>query len=244
MNLVGKMLNKISGGKILDVGTGTGYFTQFLSETVHDYIEIVGIDSSEKSIKMAKESFKENNKINFYKMDAEKIDFKDNSFDTVCISNTLHHLPNIKLVLNEMMRVLKPGGLFIINEMFCDNQSEKQMSHVYIHHLCGEIDTLLGTYHRKTYKKQEIINIAKDLGIKIEEVLEYDTAEEQEKDASPEEEKEVLDSVFKSIDKYLEKIKDLPQYEKKKAYVFELKKKLYSIGFLNSTELIIVGKKK
>lgn len=242
MDIMKSKLGQISGGKILDVGTGDGSFIPVFTETFKEYTEIIGIDNSEKAINTAEKTFKNDN-IKFIKMDAEKMDFRDNSFDTVCISNTLHHLPNMNQVLKEMVRVLKPGGLFIIGEMFCDNQSEKQLSHVYIHHFCGEIDTLLGNYHAKTYKRQEIIDIAKKVGISIEDTFEYNTVEEQEADTNEEEEKEILDSCFNSMDKYVEKIKDLPQYNDMKIRISELRGKLYNVGFLGATELVVLGRK-
>lgn len=235
-------LKKISAGKMLDVGCGRGEFIQIITEYFKDYLEIIGIDNSEKAIAYCKENYKQEN-IKFVKMDAQRIEFEDNSLDTVCISNTLHHLPNLSAVLKEMYRVLKPGGLFIINEMFSDEQTEKQLSHVYIHHLCGEMDRLMGTYHSETFKKQQIIDAAKSTGVKVESVFEYDTAKEQEAETNDKVEKEILDSCFNSVDKYLEKIKESHQYEDIKNRADLLKEKLYKVGFMGATELIVFGRK-
>lgn len=244
MDILTKKLKamQLSGGRILDVGTGIGDFISTFTELFNDYTEIIGIDSSEKSIELAQKKFK-NEKIQFIKMDAEKIAFDDNSMDTVCISNTLHHASNLNQVLKEMYRVLKPGGMFIINEMFCDNQSVKQLSHVYLHHLCGEIDTILGKYHAPTFKKEEILEIAQNTGIKIETVFEYNTNDEQAPEINCKEEKEVWDSCFESLDKYVEKINTAPNYSEIKDRIACLKKKLYQVGFMGATELFIMGRK-
>ncbi len=45
-----------------------------------------------------------------------KLEFSDNSFDLVTCFGTLHHIPNVSYVLSELIRVLKPGGLFILRE--------------------------------------------------------------------------------------------------------------------------------
>lgn len=242
MDIMESKFRQISGGKILDVGTGSGSFIPTFTELFKDYTEIIGIDSSEKAINAAKQTFKQDN-IRFIQMDAAHMDFEDNCMDTVSISNTLHHLSNMNEVLKEMLRVLKPGGLFIINEMFSDNQSEKQLSHVYVHHLFGEIDTLLGNYHAKTFKKQEIINIANKIGINVEDTFEYGTHAEQEEHPNAEEEKETLDDVFSSMDIYVEKIKGKPEYENIKSRIKELKGKLYSVGIYGATELVVLGRK-
>ncbi len=55
---------------------------------------------------------------------------------------TLHHLSDKTKVIEEMKRVLKTNGIFIINEMFCDYQNEAQMSHVYVHHIGADIDRI------------------------------------------------------------------------------------------------------
>ena len=46
-------------------------------------------------------------------MNAENLQFEDESFDTVCIPHSLHHLASINKVLAEMKRVLKKYGNFI-----------------------------------------------------------------------------------------------------------------------------------
>lgn len=244
MNILNMKLGELSGGRVLDVGTGSGSFVSMLMELLKDYKEVIGIDSSEKNILAAKNYFKQEN-VKFIKMDASNIEFEDNSMDTVCISNTLHHLPDMQVILKEMLRVLKPGGLFIINEMICDNQSEKQLSHVNVHHLCGEIDTLLGTYHAKTLKRQEIVDIIEEAGIEIHDVFEYGTNEEQEQEEQNiEEEKAALDSFFNYIDKRVEELNGKKEYQKLKDQTKELKEKLYKVGIYGATQLVVLGRKK
>lgn len=238
MEQLKERLNKISGGRVLDVGSGVGEFISILKDELKDYSEIIGIDNYDKALETAQNRFKEEN-IKMMKMDAEKIQFQDNSIDTVCISNTLHHLPNINKVFQEMKRVLKPGGTFIINEMFCDNQSEKQLTHVYLHHFGADIDTLTGRWcHNRTFKKQEIMNIANKEGIKILDSLEYTYNEEETEE---EELKKELESISQVVDKRVESIKKLPQYEEYKDKGEEIKERLYEIGLAGATELMIIG---
>jgi ubiquinone/menaquinone biosynthesis C-methylase UbiE len=54
------------------------------------------------------------------------MEFESGSIDLVSLSNTLHHLPIKEKVLSGIKRVLKPRGIVLINEMICNNQSEKQ----------------------------------------------------------------------------------------------------------------------
>lgn len=239
---INEILGNLSGGKILDVGTGVGNFVPVLQECFSSYNEITGIDSREAPLDKAREKYNKHN-INFLLMDGANMEFEDASFDTVCISNTLHHLPQVEPVLKEMKRVLKPGGYFIINEMFCDNQTEKQMSHVDIHHFQCDIDTLLGICHNRTFKKQEIINGMEKLGLKIMGIYEYNTHQEQLKEANEEEEKKILDEIFPAMENKLEQIKGLKQYEEFRNRLGVLKSNLYAKGFFTATNLIVIGEK-
>lgn len=232
--------NKVIG-KVLDVGTGRGSFVEVLAECFDEQTKIVGIDTYNQAIEFAKENFKREN-IEFFCMNAAKMEFRDNSFDVVCISNTLHHLPDMSEVLKEMKRVLKPQGYFIINEMFCDNQSQIQLSHVNLHHLGGEIDTVLGDFHNKTFKKDKIIDITKKLGLDIVKMFEYSTHEEQMRNRNKEKEKESLDLWFDALDKRIVMIKDCSEQKKYKELLKKLSEELYDIGFFSATELVVIGK--
>jgi ubiquinone/menaquinone biosynthesis C-methylase UbiE len=227
---------------VLDVGTGQGFFIKTLLEYLSSYEFIIGIDTKEEVLAKAREIHK-NDRIKFISMDGENIHFEDNSMDIVCISNTLHHLPNKKKVLMEMKRVLKTNGFFIVNEMFCDNQSQKQLSHVQLHHLQGELDTLLDICHNKTFTMQQLTDIVEDIDLKIERIFEYNTSEEQAGEIKPDEEVQMLDECFAALEIKLEKIKGFPEYGKYEAILNELKKELYNVGFFTASELMIVCKK-
>lgn len=235
MEILKEKLASIYGGRILDVGTGVGSFIPVLQNSFKDYFEIIGIDESIKALEAAEKHFNTEN-IKFIKMSAEDMTFEDGSFDTVCISNSLHHLKDLNKVLNEMKRVLKKDGLFIINEMFCDNLTEAQLSHVCIHHLSAEIDSLKGIPHNKTFKKEQIISIAKELGLEVLHTLEY-IDEEVCKD------KAELDGLAESIDKMVDSAKDLPEYEDLRRLGEDSKYWIYAHGIQGATQLIVICKK-
>ena len=87
-------LGQISGGKVLDVGTKDGGFIQTLKEYLNGYTEIIGVDIEEPTSPTSIEIFSPDN-IQFSKMDAHNLQFDDETFNTVNISATLHHLKNI-----------------------------------------------------------------------------------------------------------------------------------------------------
>ncbi|WP_352419316.1 class I SAM-dependent methyltransferase [Proteiniborus sp.] len=226
-------LKSVEGGRVLDVATRDGAFIVKLKEGLKNYEEIIGIDNNEEIINKNNENNTELN-IKYLFMDATDMDFEDNSFDIVCMSNTLHHLPDKNKVLNEMKRVLKPGGIFIINELLDENQSPAQMTHVKLHELEGVMNSLLGTYHSKTLKKQETIDLIKDLGVNIEEIFEdYETDREIQKG---------LANRVLNLSKKVAKLKDYSQYEEIVKLAEDIKKNFDSFGVERSTQLVIMGR--
>lgn len=242
MDKLKDILNKYNVKKTLDVGCGRGEFIPYILEYFNGCKELTALDKSDYILKMKREDFGFEN-INFIKADALHMPFDDCSFDTVCISNSLHHMADIEMVLSEMKRVLKPGGLFVINEMYCDNQSEKQMSHVIIHHFGAELDRLSGVFHNPTLKRQEIIDTAKGTGLKLMEAFDYNTGDDQKDDMTVDEEKKELDEICTYFENRIKKIEDKEQYDKYYKEFQQLKDKLYKNGLMGATELMVILKK-
>ena len=95
--------------RALDLGTGAGFFSIIL----HDLnCEVVGIDYSQEMISHAiMNSEKLNcNDIWFLRMDAQALEFPDESFDFIFTRNVTWTLPDPEKAYLEMIRVLAPGG--------------------------------------------------------------------------------------------------------------------------------------
>src|SRR5690606_33972620 len=122
--------------KILDTGTGTGDFIEVLKE-VFPKAKITGIDPNTESLQEAAIKYPE---LTLAEMNAEKLEFTDNSFDLASISMALHHLPDIQKALKEMQRVVKPRGWIIVNELFSDNLNQAEEVHKMFHHFRSKID--------------------------------------------------------------------------------------------------------
>jgi phosphatidylethanolamine/phosphatidyl-N-methylethanolamine N-methyltransferase len=104
--------NKL-GGRVLEVGVGTGISLPLYSPNVR----IFGTDISEEMLKKAKRRVAEANLKNIEGlavMDAEKLEFPDNSFDVVMAQYVVTAVPNPEVALDEFARVLRPGGELII----------------------------------------------------------------------------------------------------------------------------------
>jgi len=98
---------KISGGKILEVGTGRGHMAVALAK---NGLKVVSIDLDRKAQKIAKlnlKSLKLDKSVSLKHMDAEKLKYKDNSFDFVISVNFIHHANNPAKCIKEMVRVAR-----------------------------------------------------------------------------------------------------------------------------------------
>ena len=97
--------------KILDVGTGTGFFALMLSARGH---QVMGIDLTDHMIYHARELAKEQkSSAEFFVMDAEKPEFPDATFDVVVSRNLTWTLPHAEEAYREWTRVLKKGGVLL-----------------------------------------------------------------------------------------------------------------------------------
>ncbi len=165
-----RQLENIIGGNILDVATQSGSFIQTLMDFLSDYVSFTAIDITSKEWNHSRFTDKP---VTFLQMNAEILEFKNSTFDTVTISHSLHHLTSVEKVLTEMKRVLRPNGYFILQEMFSDKpQTQAQRTDVYSHHWGAKIDTLFGIPHYSTLSKDDIKQYISDLGLETEAMIE------------------------------------------------------------------------
>jgi SAM-dependent methyltransferase len=236
MSEIESALNQIPGGRLLDVATGHGRFIVSMMESLKDCTGAVGIDLRERPPDAEDSVFKREN-VTYMMMDAHAMTFDDASFDTVTLANSLHHLADPPKALAEMMRVLKPGGHLILNEMYRDGQTEEQLTHVYLHHWWGAIDTALGISHHETHTRRALLDFAGSLGLRDLRCFDYANLEDDPKD---EEQRTFLHA---QIDRYLDRAKDLPHFAALQTRSEELARRLDAVGFHSATVLMIVGQK-
>lgn len=99
-------------GKILEVGVGTGRNLKYYPAGCR----VIGIDKSAGMLQKAWEKAEGMKNITLYPMDAEHLEFPDNSFDYVVATFVLCTIPDPVKALREMRRVLKPSGELIALE--------------------------------------------------------------------------------------------------------------------------------
>jgi|SRR5665647_63198 len=159
-----KYLKRINAGHLLDVATGEGDFLLFLLESFSSFDSATGLDINPENLKIARNKIGRQ-KVDFLQGNVRRLPFEDNYFDTITVSNSLHHFGNPVKAIQSMLRVLIPGGLLIINEMINEHLNPAQHAHFDYHSLKAEIDTASGGYHRKIYSLQELQEIIRESGL-------------------------------------------------------------------------------
>lgn len=98
--------------KILDLGCGTGWTSNFYAQSGHD---VVGVDIAKEAIAAAKKHFKGLSNLKFVCSDYDKLPYK-NEFDIAIFFDALHHSVDERDGLRAAFKALKPGGKIIICE--------------------------------------------------------------------------------------------------------------------------------
>ena len=103
------------GDRVLDLGCGTGaLMAQVLSEDAHR--RVTGLDLSEGMLAQARARL--GDRVNLVQGDSEHLPFPDQSFDVVYCCDSFHHYPAPAAVLAEVGRVLVPGGVFLLGDIW------------------------------------------------------------------------------------------------------------------------------
>jgi ubiquinone/menaquinone biosynthesis C-methylase UbiE len=253
---IAEKLGTISAGRVLDVGTAKGGFIDTLIKTLKAYDSFIGIDycptdKSKKGMESANKRF-EGKGVQFVQMNAERLEFEDESFDTVCISHTLHHLAHINRVMTESKRVLRKGGNFILQECYHDGeQTEAQKADELEHEWEARIDSLLGITHNKTLTRQKIRDIAH--GLKLTEIEIFDSTHpvdclfcERKHDCEDPRNQATLHQITKDIDDAIKRIENHPDLEVRTRLIEEgkkIKEAIAKSGAASASYLFVIGTK-
>jgi demethylmenaquinone methyltransferase/2-methoxy-6-polyprenyl-1,4-benzoquinol methylase len=111
------MVKSTNPDTILDIATGTGDLALLMSET--NATKIVGLDISAGMLDVGRKKIDQKNLSNKIEMilgDSEKMPFDDNTFDAITVAFGVRNFETLEKGLLEILRVLKPNGVFVILE--------------------------------------------------------------------------------------------------------------------------------
>jgi SAM-dependent methyltransferase len=242
-------LERYLEGDVLDVGTQKGDFIDVLMKVLKKYKTFTGIDISEDDLKKAKEQLKDA-PVNFVAMNAENMAFQENQFDTVCISYSIHHLENIGTVLAEMYRVVKPGGHFIIQEMYSDGeQTAAQHVDMDVARLNVKVDSLFGTSHFEALTRQKMRDLVSKIGLSELDVFESSWTVKclfcgDAKECQNPKRADNIDYVLKRIEDDLDRVREHSSYDELRKEAESLKERVRVDGSSSASVTYFFGKKK
>lgn len=107
-----------AGSKVLDVATGRGALLFPAAEAVGQDGQVIGVDLSETMIQETSQELARRNtlpNIEVRQMDAENLQFSDNSFDYVLCGFAVFFFPQLNRAMSEFYRVLKPNGQICVS---------------------------------------------------------------------------------------------------------------------------------
>ncbi len=99
---------------VVDVGAGTGFVSEGLIELG---VNVVAVDQSPAMLEVLESKFKNYTNLNCLLGDAENIPLASETADYVIANMYLHHVESPKAAINEMLRILRPGGRIIITDL-------------------------------------------------------------------------------------------------------------------------------
>jgi SAM-dependent methyltransferase len=228
------VLGGVHGGRVLDLATGAGWFVGYLDDGLADHDEIIGIDSDPAKAAAFADAMHDRPGTRFEVRDALATPYPDASFDTVAIANSLHHFTDPPAVLREMLRVLRPGGWFIVFEMYRDRQDPPQQTHVELHHWWAAIDSRRGIIHRSTYPRQGLLDLVAELGLSNLQATDVSNPEDDPLDP------DAIAEMTEVIDRYIERADGDPDLM---ARGNALRRRLEEVGIRGATSVCIVGRK-
>ena len=112
-----KMVASKNPKNILDIATGTGDLAILMTKTNAE--QIIGLDISAGMLDVGRQKIAIQNLSNRIEMvlgDSEKMPYNDNTFDAITVAFGVRNFENLEIGLAEILRVLKPNGLFVILE--------------------------------------------------------------------------------------------------------------------------------
>ncbi|MCB0400078.1 MAG: bifunctional demethylmenaquinone methyltransferase/2-methoxy-6-polyprenyl-1,4-benzoquinol methylase UbiE [Winogradskyella sp.] len=116
-NKVVKIVSENKPKNVLDIATGTGDLAINLTAT--NAKEIIGLDISNGMLEVGRKKIASKKLENIISMvigDSENLPFEDNTFDAITVAFGVRNFENLEKGLSEILRVLKPNGIFVILE--------------------------------------------------------------------------------------------------------------------------------
>lgn len=135
--------------RVLDLGCGSGWATRILAEHATRGL-VVGLDISDEMVRVARESSKEFDNVEFRVGSAERLPFDDGYFTHAFSMESLYYYEDVWRAISEVRRTLASGGLFVA---VVDLYKENEPSHQWIDQLKVPVHLLSTQDYRALFEK-------------------------------------------------------------------------------------------
>jgi SAM-dependent methyltransferase len=233
---VRELLGDLDGGMVLELGCGDGEFTETLVEQLAGFDEILATDADPGLLDEARGYFAAAHPdapVRFLHADAASLPFENGRFDTVVLSNAIHHLSAPRAALTEAARVLRAEGHIVIHEMIADCKEAKQRVGRDLHHLKARVDRTQGISHNPTLSRSELMGLLREAGLSVIRQTEYDR--DRVTDAEID-----LEDKLDNIDAYADHAAGHPDYPGIRREVSRLRHQVRTHGFAEAPQLLVV----
>jgi ubiquinone/menaquinone biosynthesis C-methylase UbiE len=138
---------RVEGKQVADIACGTGYGTQMLA--ISGARDVHGMDLSKEAVAYCLEHSNAPN-ATYSVANAQKLTaISGKSFDIVVSFETIEHLPNVEAYLDEMARILRPGGTFLVST---PDRRISSVLHCFFGHPANK-------YHVREFTERELLNL-------------------------------------------------------------------------------------
>jgi len=150
--------SRVETSRVLEIGVGTGNNIPYYPGDA----EMTAVDFSEEMLNRARDKASRHKvKVNLQQMDAQNLEFPDNTFDTVVATMVFCSIPDTVRGIREVERVLKPGGKVVLLEQdFSANRFSR-----FLAKLVNPLVIRMGS----DFRRRTIEDVAKS-GLKVERV--------------------------------------------------------------------------
>ncbi len=146
----------------LDIGAGAGHTALRLAPLVS---RVVVTDPSDGMLRAAAQLFAESGITNaqFQRMSAQHLDVSDDAFEIVVSRLAAHHFDDLQMALREVVRVLKPGGVFFLVDTLAPEDTAMAT-------FVNEVERLRDPTHARCYSRAEWLGALTQAGLRVEQV--------------------------------------------------------------------------
>ena len=150
-----ELMNLPADAYVLDVGCGSGWASRLMAARARNG-RVVGIDISDEMVTLSADTSREFSNLEFRVASVEALPFADGEFTHAFSMESLYYYADMPSALNEIGRVLAPGGMFVT---VVDLYQENEPSHQWVEDLKVPVQLLSISDYRRLFEDAGFVNV-------------------------------------------------------------------------------------